>query len=385
MSPALSFDIDKLQFHDPAVLLAIPPAVALVIWRYRRRRRHPAILFPSVRPLRSLPRSLRARLLPLIPAMQIAALVLLLVGAARPREGDERTIVRSEGIAIQMVLDRSSSMETPMSWGGRQEKRIEIVKKVFSDFVTGGGSLPGRKTDLIGLTTFARFTEENCPLVAEHEPLLTAVQNLTTVEPVVDIYGRPVPRDELPARLDRRKYRANPLDGTAIGDGIMRAVYALVSAEEDLKRTEGDGGYRIKSKVIILLTDGEDNASSVDPVEAGKYAAQNGIRLYYILMRDNKDYGLDIFGRRYVRRVIPRDELLEVPRKVAGSPERAFLATDGDALERIYRQIDAMERSEVGRIQYRQYRERFHLFVIPGLVFAALSLLLSETLFRRIP
>lgn len=379
-----------IELHNPWLLLLALPAVAVIVWAHRRRGRVPALLFPSVRRFKEMRPTWRQRAGASIPALQVLAALLLVTAAARPRTGDSRTIVREEGIAIQMVLDRSSSMGTKMRYEGRERARMDIVKRVFEDFVSGDGELPGRKTDLIGLTTFARYTQENVPLLAEHEPLLTAVRNLKTVAPVLDPYDRPVPADRVDAlrRLPReelRGYRRNPLDGTAIGDGIRRAVLSLVTAEEDLERGEDEGGYEVKGKVLIVLTDGEDNASEMDPVEAGRLAAENDIRLYYILFQERNVVERDIFGRPVVRRERSIDELLEVPRKMAGSPERAFLATDGDALREIYEQIDRLERTDIGRIEYRNYEEKYHLFLVPGLAFAVLAMLLGETFLRRIP
>lgn len=382
----LTLDLGQLEFHHPWLLLLALPALGAVHWCHRRRRRAPALVFPSVRRLAGLPRTWRQRALVLLPLLHGLGAILLVVAAARPREGDSRTVVRSEGIAIQMVLDRSGSMEDTMRYEGNDEKRIDIVKRVFRDFVTGGGDLAGRRTDLIGLTTFARFTEESCPLVSQHEPLLTAVENLTTVEPLLDRYGQPVPADRAPRRADPRKYQRNPLNATAIGDGLMRAVYSLVTAEEDLRKGEEEGGYKIQGKVIIILTDGDDNASEIPPAEAGRYARENGIRIYYILMRELNDYQWDLFsGRRVVVRTHRPDELLAAPREVAGSGDRAFLATDGDALRRIYEQIDQLERTEIGRIEYRSYEEKFHVFLLPGVALILLAILLGETVLRRTP
>jgi Ca-activated chloride channel family protein len=382
MNLDLTLNPDEFELASPWILLLAIPAVALVVWNYRRKGGAPALVFPSVRRLKGMPRTLRQRTRILIPLLQIAAVLLFVVAAARPQQGNSRTIVQSEGIAIQMVLDRSGSMEEEMKFEGRSRTRIEIVKNVFMDFVTGKGDLPGRKTDLIGLTTFARFPEESCPLVAQHEPLVASVQNLTTVEPFVDLYNQPV-RTQRP---DRSKHRPNPLNKTAIGDGIMRAVYSLITAEKDLKRGEEEGGYKIKGKVIIILTDGEDNASKTDPVEAGKYALENDIRLYYILMRDRNEYVVNPWtGQRTVARRYSDAELLATPREVAGDPQRAFLATDGDALEKIYEQIDRLERTDIGRVVYRTYDEKYLLFLLPGVGLALLAVLLGETLLRRIP
>jgi Ca-activated chloride channel family protein len=389
--------LEDLELHHPWLLLAIIPALAAVAWRHGllqrlfRRRGYtggaaggappgapPAIIFPTVARLKGLRPTLRQRLRILVPALQALAAAALVVAAARPRQGDARTVVRSEGIAIQMVLDRSSSMEEKMKYSGRERTMMEIVKDVFTRFVQGGDGLKGRTTDLVGLTTFARFTEESCPLVSSHEPLVTTVKNLTSVEPFLDRY-RQATRDP------RRAAAYNPLNATAIGDGLKRAALSLITAEDDLSGSEDSGGYKIKGKVIILLTDGENNAGE-DPVEAGKYAAANGVRVYYVVFREPVETQETFFGQRVVVRRIPEDEILEGPREVVKeSGGKAYLATNGDELRDIYDEIDRLEKSEIGKIEFRSYQERYRMFLIPGLVCAILAFFLGETMFRSIP
>jgi len=382
-------NLEALEFDNPWLLLLALPGLALVFWVSRRRGRHrrvPALVFPSVARFKGMRTTWRQKASVLIPVFQALVVLLLVAAAARPRQGDTHTVIQSEGIAIQMVLDRSGSMEEEMKFGKRQRKRIDIVKSVFEDFISGDGDLPGRKTDLIGLTTFAKYTEESCPLVSQHEPLLTAVKNFKTVPPYLNQYDQPVRAENLPPNA-RRTHKLNPLNATAIGDGIRRAVLSLVTAEDDLERGEEDaGGYKIKGKVLILLTDGEDNASELDPVEAGRMARENDIRLYYILMREDKQYSVNpLTGQKSVLGMIPHDQLLDMPRQVAGSSDHAFLATDGDALRTIYEQIDELERSEIGRFEYRNYEEKYHVFLLPAFGLAFLAMFLGETFLRRIP
>jgi Ca-activated chloride channel family protein len=386
----------ELELGHPWFLLLALPGAAIFFWRRLRKGFAPALVYPSVRGLKGLPRTLRQRLAVAVPVLEGLAVLLLVGAAARPRRGDSRTVVKSEGIAIQMVLDVSGSMEEKLRFEGRERRKIDIVKGVFRDFVSGnrdrGGDLPGRKTDLIGLTTFARFTEENCPLIGDHEQILAAVERLEPVPGYVDKEGRPIPNDRLPRRQSDvqdflRRYgqpTPHPMNATAIGDGLMRAVLSMVTAEEDLARAEEEGGYKIKGKVIILLTDGENNAGDQTPIDAGRYAAENGIRVYYVLLRERFQTSDTFFGR-VIRREIPLDELLDEPRKVAGDPDRAFLAEDGDALRRIYAEIDEFERTEIGRIEYRSYNELYHWLLLPGFGSALVALLLAETLFRRTP
>ena len=371
------------EFHNPWLLLLAVPALALVLWRRRRKRAAAAILFPSVARLKGFAPTLRQRTRAILPILETLALLGLVGAVARPRQGDARTVVRSEGIAIEMVLDRSSSMDETMRYGGVERKRIDIVKEVFADFISGGKGLTGRRTDLVGLTTFARFTEESCPLINPHEPLLTSVKNLRTVAPALDKFDQPTWNLRNPVE---RQLRQNPLNATAIGDGLQRAVLSLITAEEDLKSGEAQGAFKIKGKVAILLTDGENNAGDVLPAEAGQYAAANGIKVYFIVFNETTIYRQDFFGNRRAVGEQSEEEVLKDPREVVTpSGGKAYLARSGEELRDIYEQIDKLERSEIGKIEYRSYQERFHWFLLPALAFAVAAVLLGETVFRGIP
>jgi Ca-activated chloride channel family protein len=367
------------EFAAP-LFLGLIPLLAGAWFLLARRRRPPALRFPTVRgivPARTL--RLRLRRLPAI--LRAAAVVLLVVAAARPREGISTSAIRREGLAIQMVLDRSGSMDEELALAGRPAPKIEIVKRIFADFVAGGEELPGRPTDLIGLTTFARFAEENCPLVGLHEPLLSAVRNLATVTPFLTAARSPT--------RDRREAAAqNPLNATAIGDGLKRAVLALIAAEEDLARSrDGETDYTVRGKVAILLTDGRQNAGS-DPLEAADLAKKNDVRIYSIVLAGRDVEEETIFGRRVTRRLSEAElaDLVSAPKEVAErTGGKWFLAEDGDALRKVYAEIDRLEKSDLGEIVFRSYRERFAIPLILGILLLVLAEALGETIFRRTP
>ncbi|MHC4831555.1 MAG: vWA domain-containing protein, partial [Planctomycetota bacterium] len=298
--------------------------------------------------------------------------------------GEERSIVKREGLAIQLVLDRSGSMEQEMRYGASTLPRIEVVKRIFDAFVRGGEGLSGRPSDLVGLTTFARFPEENCPLVSLHEPLLVAVKNLRTVAPFLTNARTPT-WDHEEARFE------NPLSATAIGEALYRGALSLIAAEDDLRRARnkegGNDAFRIQGKVMILLTDGENN-SGRDPQEAARLAAANGIKVYSVLLADREIHKDTLLGRRVTRQLSDQEleRLLDEPRAIAeATGGRAYLATDGEELTEIYQEIDELEHTELGTIEYASHRE---LFAWPlGIAFAllALGLALESTWLRVAP
>lgn len=371
--------MSAFELKDPWMLLLLL-LVPLLAWRLFRRPAAPAILFPTLVTLKDTRRTIRQRLLFLVPLLQLLAVAGLIVSAARPRLGDDKSVIQRQGIAIEMVLDRSSSMNEEMPYKGELVPRIEIVKEVFADFVAGTDELPGRKSDLIGLTTFARFAQESCPLVTLHEPILAAVANLKTVAPAITQYKEPTFDPGLAAMR-------NPMDGTAIWDGLYRAILSTIVAEEDLARGEENDGYQIKGKVAIVLTDGQQNYGR-GPIEVAEYAKANGIKVYPIVFMSRNESTSTILGMQVQRTKSDAEieQAMHGPKEVAKiTGGQAYLAEDGNALLEIYYEIDQLERTDVGRIEYRTYHERFHWILVPSIVLIGLATLLGETLLRRIP
>ncbi len=184
---------------------------------------------------RQLRPTLRQRLTWLPSALTIAAIVFLILGLARPREGREQTIAESEGIAIEMVVDRSGSMQAmDFQVDGQHVDRLTAIKKVAGNFVTGDKELDGRFSDLVGLITFAGYADGETPPTLDHAFLVSQLNN---------------------ARIVTNRSE----DGTAIGDAISLAVEKLNALDARQKN-------KVKSKVIILLTDGENNAGELEPI-----------------------------------------------------------------------------------------------------------------------
>jgi len=161
-----------MQLYSPWVLLLLLLLPVLAYLSLRRKRRA-AVRFPSVTDIRNCPVSLRLRLRPLLNAARLICIALLIIALARPRKGTVLSEISTEGVAIEVVADRSGSMQTEMDYYGEILDRFEVVKRVFSDFISGDKKgLVGRSNDLIGLVTFARYADTTCPMVLTHNVLL---------------------------------------------------------------------------------------------------------------------------------------------------------------------------------------------------------------------
>ena len=346
-------------------LLLLLPLSLLPAWRLLDRRMRGQVAFSSVGLLAACAGTGWARLQSLPALLRCAALLLLVVCLARPGKADEQTRVFVDGIAIELVVDRSGSMRAlDFSIGGRSVDRLTAVKRVVRDFVLGGDGLAGRPNDLIGLITFARHADTLCPLTLDHDHLLAALDSIR------------MPED--PAE-----------DGTAIGDALAMAVERMRDLED---RRE------IKSRVVVLLTDGENNAGAIEPRTAAEIARAYGVKVYTIGVGTR---GVAKVPVQWMGRTILRDEIVsideEMLRDIAESTGgEYFRAVDTDSLRRIYETIDDLERSRTDQRRFRQFRdfaiEPFPLAGVPlppllllPLLLIAADLLLSATRLRRLP
>jgi Ca-activated chloride channel family protein len=357
-----------------ALLVVAVPLVLHVTLRVQRR---PSVRFSSVARARAAGSSLLARLRHVPLALRLLALACLLVGFARPRTPNARTRVFTEGVAIQMVVDRSSSMNTPMAYKGERKPRFEVVREVFRDFVLGDGkTLKGRPNDLIGLTTFAAFVQDGCPLTLDHENLVAYMDSVDAILP------QPAPF-------------ADPDDGTAIGDAIYHAVLRLTNAEQELKdaaRARGGSAgsrpdYTIKSKIIIMLTDGEQTYGELLPQQAAEFAKKNGIKVYTIGVADRGEVRSihdDVFGTIPLPGFGIDTRDIEDVAKITGGQFAA--ATSGEALKAVYERIDRLERSRF-REDVRNYDELFDAWwAVPlGFMLLCVEIVARSTVLRQVP
>ena len=351
-----------MRFESPWAFLLLV-LIPIIIWLRFFRPGKTAIRFSTISIASRTGRSLRQRLLWVPDFLRLAALVFVIIALARPQSSLEQVREINNGIAIEMVLDRSGSMGAELEYRGGLMTRLDAVKKVFEEFVIGNSQgLEGRPNDLIGMIIFARYPDTICPLTLAHGAFPEFLKTVNLVQ-------------------DENE------DGTAIGDALALAAARLETAEKSLQGRNGvSNGYRIKSKVIVLLSDGENNYGKRTPIEAAELAAKWGIKIYTIA----------IVGGETVTSIQTPFGVYKVPsgQRVDTSALKAIAektggfyreATDVASLREIYKEIDGMEKSEIESVRFVDYRELFHWFVLAGLALIILETVLKTTLFRKMP
>ncbi|MBL8863193.1 MAG: VWA domain-containing protein [Planctomycetes bacterium] len=326
------------SLSNPWFLALVPVGAALlVLGRAGRVRARLPALEGAVPP-----RTLRQRLAWIVPALQVAALCLVAVALARPLRGSVESSTTSEGVDIALVVDRSESMRAEDLEPGRS--RLDVVKEVVRDFARRRMTDREGAADSVALVVFAMYPQLLCPFTLDVDAVTGFLEGLRLAQ--------------------------NPAEnGTAIGSGLAKAVQLL-------RHTQA------RSKVAVLLTDGENNVFHVPPLEAADFAAREGVKVYTIFA-GRYAYRPDFLGRPgYSDREIDTSELEEVARRTGG---RFFRARDKAELEAAYAEIEALERTE--RVT-RRWSETFDLypwFLAPGLAAYVLSWLCGATFARRIP
>jgi Ca-activated chloride channel homolog len=333
---------ESYQFVHPEFLWLLLCLPVLAIWKGRWGR-PVAVRMPSTDDAISVGAKPRSKIGGFLAFFGLLAFALLIVAFARPRHGKGSSEIEASGIDIVLTLDVSGSMEAlDFELEGKPVNRLEVVKNVVGKFV---GQRPN---DKLGMVAFAGRPYLVSPLTMDHDFL---GKRLATVK------------------------MGQVEDGTAIGSAIASSVGHLRDSTA-------------KSRIIILLTDGVNNAGAVNPLTAAEAAKALGIKIYTIGAGTRGDAPVpvqDAFGRTHLQTMkVEIDE--EMLRKVSeATGGQSFRATDTNSLEKIYDSINQLEKTTRKLKKYQQYDELYLWFLAPGLGLLLLELVLTQTRFRRLP
>jgi len=335
--------MDLSTFHSPRFLWLLALVPGLLAWAVVERRRRAVLRFSAASQLLAQGRGLRPRFLWVLPVMRVLAFGLAVLALARPQERDSRVKDLSvEGIDIMIALDLSTSMEAA---DFRPNNRLHVAKEVLTEFIAG------RTNDRIGLVVFSGGAYTQAPLTLDYGVLKEVVKQLRTR--VLE-------------------------DGTAIGDAVATALNRLRDSDA-------------KSRVVVLITDGDNNAGRISPLDASDAARALHIPVYTILVGKGGKVpfpqGQDIFGRTAWRDVeIPiNPELLQRMARETGG--EFFRATDRDSLkDGLQKVLDSLERSKLMEGgATATYREKFHELLWWAALLLVLEFVLRSTVLRVFP
>ena len=320
-----------MEFLYPNFLFAIPAFLILIIIKKIFLRRSSSIQVSNFNSLKNYFGNQGKLKISIINVLFIISITLLIIGLARPRISLVDENITVEVIDIILVLDTSSSMLAE----DFKPNRLEAVKDAAQKFIAN------RNGDRIGLLVFGKETFIQCPLTIDYSVLNSLLNEVTVMEP---------------------KY-----DGTAIGVAIASGVNRLRNSDSE-------------SKVIILLSDGSNNAGSIDPISAAKIAKEYGIKVYTIGAGTNQSI-TQIPGRGFVRNEIDEETLIGI---ADVTNAKYFRAIDKASLSGIYSEIDKLEKSEISVSYFSSFEEVYIWFILLGFVFIILSELLRTYYFRRV-
>jgi Ca-activated chloride channel homolog len=323
------------------LLLLLP----LLAWLKGKRGRPPAFLYSSVQLVRAVLNVSRSRSGGFLAALRWLALALFIVALAQPRLTKSQTQIKASGIDIAVAIDLSGSMASmDFEVAGGRLNRIDMAKSVLKKFIEK------RPSDRIGLIAFATDAYIAAPLTLDH--------------------------DFLNRNLDRLDLEAIDGTRTAIGSGLSTAINRLREQHS-------------KSKIVILMTDGQNNAGKLAPLTVAEAAQSLGVKVYTIGvgMRGNAPMpvGRDLFGRVVYRPTpvdIDEDTLTKIADMTGG---KYYRADNADRFEQIYAEIDKLEKSEAVVKKYTEFNELFAWFVAIGMAVLLVEQILKHTILRRLP
>lgn len=327
-----------MKFNNPEYLWLLLILIPLILWYvFKQFQSDASMQISTTEPFSKMPRSRKHYFFYALFVLRALVITLLILVLARPQLSNSFQTETTEGIDIMLSLDISGTMLAE----DLRPNRLEAAKNVATEFVSG------RPNDNIGLVVFAGESFTQCPLTNDHSVLINLFQGVQ--------YGM----------IE---------DGTAIGLGLANAVSRIKDSEA-------------KSKVIILLTDGSNNAGDVAPMTAAEIAQSFGIRVYTIGVgtRGVAPYPVQTpVGIRYQDLPVDIDEdmLREVAELTGGA---YFRATDNTKLKSIYQEIDQLEKTKLRVHQYSKKNEEFMPFLLAALLLLLAEIVLRHTVLRRLP
>lgn len=329
-------------FLSPLYILLFLLLIFVLVVRMKRSKT--ALRYSAVFMLDGLSKTWRVYLSKYLWTIQVMALVLVIFALMRLQAPVESSKIENQGIDIALAIDCSSSMlAEDFIFAAKRHNRLEAVKRVVRDFIHA------RKSDRLGLVAFAGRAYTVCPLTFDYAWLVD--------------------------NLERMEIGLIEEDGTAVGSAIATSLKRLKDSEA-------------KSKVLVLLTDGRNNAGSISPYEAAELAKALDIKIYTIGAGKKGTAPFparDFFGNKVYRQIdvdIDEDILREVAQLTGG---KYFRATDMASLKDIYKEIDELETSSIEEKGYAEYKELFPFFLVPAIILLLLEMILSNTVLRRLP
>jgi Ca-activated chloride channel family protein len=332
-----------MSFAHPYFLLLLL-LLPILAWLKGRRGAAPAFVYSSVKLVEGLGGVKRSRAGALLAALRWAALALFIIALAQPRLTRSTTEVKASGVDIVVALDLSGSMiSEDFVVNGQRVNRFNMARAVLGNFIDK------RPNDRIGLVLFASQAYIATPLTLDH--------------------------DFLHENLDRLEIGAIDQNSTAIGDGLGTAINRL----RDLKA---------KSKIVILVTDGQNNAGKLDPLLAAEAAAALKIKVYTVGIGERGTAPMPVFmgGQKVGYQNVPVDVDEETLQKIADKTGgKYYRADNAKKFQQIYDEIDKLEKTEATINKYTQFKELCAWFIAAGAALLLLEIALDQTIFRRLP
>ncbi len=333
-----------MRLADPRWLFALVPIFAAWLgwlWYQRRNALLPSASFSSLDAFADLRATWAVRARPWVVGTRYVAVALLFAALARPVASQGKKALTTDGLHIVLAIDTSGSMraldldaERSLEW---RRTRLEVVRDVVTAFIEA------RVNDAVGLVVFGSFAFTQAPLTLDHALVANLAQRLE-----IGVAG----------------------EQTAIGDALVTAV----------KRLKDD---KAKSRVVVLLTDGRNNAGSVEPQEAARLAKAYGVKVYTIGAARQGRAPMVVGGQLFYEDVDLDDDTLTAIAETTGG--KYYRAEDATALERIYADIDTLEKDAIDAPEQHELDERYPLFVAPALFLLCCEALLLSTRLRTLP